>query len=132
MCGPLRRDLADRDEYCGMFKSPSLRNVALRRAYFHNGVFRTLRQVMEFYVERDTNPEKWYPRAADRTVRKFDDLPPQYHANVNVEPPFDKHLGDRPRLSSEEIDDIIAFLHDADRRVSGRGGNSVGCRVAVI
>ena len=35
LCGPLRRDLADRGEYCGMFKSPSLRNVALRRAFFH-------------------------------------------------------------------------------------------------
>jgi cytochrome c peroxidase len=111
LCGPLRRDLADRGEYCGMFKSPSLRNVALRPAYFHNGVFRTLRQVMEFYVERDTNPEKWYPRGADGTVRKFDDLPAQYHANVNVEPPFDRHLGDRPRLSADEIDDIIDFLH---------------------
>jgi cytochrome c peroxidase len=111
LCGPLRRDLADRGEYCGMFKSPSLRNVALRPAFFHNGVFRTLRQVMEFYVERDTNPEKWYPREADGTVRKFDDLPSQYHANVNIEPPFDRHLGDRPRLSAEEIDDIIDFLH---------------------
>jgi cytochrome c peroxidase len=110
LCGPLRRDLADRGEYCGMFKSPSLRNVALRRAFFHNGVFRTLRQVMEFYVERDTRPEKWYPRAPDGTVRKFDDLPPQYHANVNIEPPFDRHIGDQPRLSGEEIDDIIAFL----------------------
>jgi cytochrome c peroxidase len=110
MCGPLRRDLSDRSEYCGMFKSPSLRNVALRRAFFHNGVFRTLRQVMEFYVERDTHPEKWYPRGADGTVRKFDDLPAQYHANVNIEPPFDRHLGDPPRLSSEEIDDVIAFL----------------------
>jgi cytochrome c peroxidase len=110
LCGPLRRDLADRGEYCGMFKSPSLRNVALRRAFFHNGVFRTLRQVMEFYVERDTHPEKWYPREADGTVRKFDDLPPQYHPNVNIEPPFDRHIGDQPRLSGEEIDDIIAFL----------------------
>ncbi len=123
MCGPLRRDLADRGEYCGMFKSPSLRNVALRRAFFHNGVFHTLRQVMEFYVQRDTDPEKWYPRDADGTVRKFDDLPMQYHANVNVEPPFDRHLGDRPRLSSEEIDDVIAFLQtltDGYRGASGR------------
>jgi cytochrome c peroxidase len=110
LCGPLRRDLADRGEYCGMFKSPSLRNVALRRAFFHNGVFRTLRQVMEFYVERDIRPEKWYSRKADGTVRKFDDLPPQYHANVNIEPPFDRHIGDQPRLSGDEIDDVIAFL----------------------
>jgi cytochrome c peroxidase len=122
LCGPLRRDLADRGEYCGMFKSPSLRNVALRHAFFHNGVFRTLRQVLEFYVERDTHPEKWYPREADGTVRKFDDLPPQYHANVNIEPPFDRHVGDEPRLSGKEIDDIIAFLQTlTDGYRDGRG-----------
>jgi cytochrome c peroxidase len=110
LCGPLRRDLWDRPEYCGMFKSPSLRNVALRRTFFHNGVFHSLRQVLEFYAERDTNPEKWYPRADDGTVRKFDDLPAEYHANVNVEPPFDRHAGSKPALSGPEIDDIVAFL----------------------
>jgi cytochrome c peroxidase len=110
LCGPLRRDFLDRPEYCGMFKSPSLRNVALRRTFFHNGVFHTLKQVMEFYVERDTSPEKWYPRAGDGAVRKFDDLPSAYHANVNVEPPFDRRPGDKPALSGPEIDDIIAFL----------------------
>jgi cytochrome c peroxidase len=107
LCGPLRRDFLDRPEYCGMFKSPSLRNVALRRTFFHNGVFHTLKQVMEFYVERDTNPEKWYPRDGDGAVRKFDDLPSEYHANVNVEPPFDRHAGDKPALSGPEIDDIM-------------------------
>ena len=65
LCGPLRSDLRDRAEYCGRFKTPSLRNVATRQVFFHNGVFHTLRQVMEFYVQRDTNPEKWYSR--DRT-----------------------------------------------------------------
>jgi cytochrome c peroxidase len=69
-----------------------------------------LKQVLEFYVERDTNPEKWYPRDGDGTVRKFDDLPPEYHANVNVEPPFDRRAGGRPALSGPEIDDIISFL----------------------
>lgn len=110
LCGPLRRDFGDRPEYCGMFKSPSLRNVALRRTFFHNGVLHSLKQVLEFYVERDTKPEKWYPRGDDGTVRKFDDLPPEYHANVNVEPPFDRRAGDQPALSGPEIDDIISFL----------------------
>jgi cytochrome c peroxidase len=110
LCGPLRTDLRDRPEYCGMFKSPSLRNVATRQSFFHNGVFHTLKAVPKFYVERDTNPEKWYSRNEDGTVRKFDDLPAEYQANVNVEPPFDRHVGDRPALSEQEIDDIIAFL----------------------
>lgn len=110
LCGPLRRDLADHPEYCGLFKAPSLRNVATRQSFFHNGVFHRLKDVLEFYAERDTDPAKWYPREADGTVRKFDDLPPRYHVNVNVEPPFNRHLGDAPALSGPEIDDIIAFL----------------------
>jgi cytochrome c peroxidase len=110
LCGPERVDLKDRAEYCGMFKTPTLRNVALRKVFFHNGVFHSLRQVMEFYVERDIHAERWYPRDADGRVRKFDDLPAQYHGNVNVEPPFDRRPGDAPALSRSEIDDVIAFL----------------------
>jgi cytochrome c peroxidase len=110
LCGPLRSDLRDRAEYCGRFKTPSLRNVAARRVFFHNGIFQTLRQVMEFYVQRDTSPEKWYPRDANGSVRKFDDLPAAYHANVDVDPPFGGHPGDRPALSDDEIDDVIAFM----------------------
>jgi cytochrome c peroxidase len=37
-CGPLRSDLAGRGEYCGLFRTPSLRNVALRQTFFHNGI----------------------------------------------------------------------------------------------
>jgi cytochrome c peroxidase len=110
LCGPLRTDLRDRAEYCGRFKTPSLRNVALRRVFFQNGVFRTLPEVMEFYAQRDTNPEKWYPRDGQGEVRKFDDLPATYHANVDMEPPFGGHAGDKPALSENEIEDVIAFL----------------------
>ena len=39
LCGPLRTDLANHQEYCGEFRVPSLRNVAVRRALFHNGAF---------------------------------------------------------------------------------------------
>ena len=110
LCGPLRSDLRDRAEYCGRFKTPSLRNVATRRVFFHNGIFHTLRQVMEFYVQRDINPGKWYPHDANGSVRKFDDLPVGYHANVDVELPFGGHPGDRPALSDDEIGDVIAFM----------------------
>jgi len=110
LCGPLRTDLRGHPEYCGMFKTPTLRNVASRHSFFHNGVFHTLKEVFGFYAERDTNAEKWYRRNQDGTVRKFDDLPARYHANVNIEPPFDRHAGDEPVLSAQDIDDIIAFL----------------------
>ncbi|WP_158849823.1 cytochrome c peroxidase [Algibacter sp. L1A34] len=33
----------------GMFKTPSIRNVALTEPYMHNGVYNTLEQVVEFY-----------------------------------------------------------------------------------
>jgi cytochrome c peroxidase len=39
LCGPLRSDLRDRAEYCGRFKTPSLRNVAARRVCFTTGSF---------------------------------------------------------------------------------------------
>ena len=109
-CGPLRTDLAGQADYCGLFRTPSLRNVALRKTFYHNGAEHSLRKAVEFYVERDTAPEKWYPRAADGHVEKFDDLPAKYRDNINTEPPFGGKPGDRPALSAAEIDDIVAFL----------------------
>jgi cytochrome c peroxidase len=113
ICGPLRSDdYAKQRENCAMFKTPTLRNVATRRAFFHNGVFHTLEDVVRFYAERNTNPEKWYPRQADGTVKQFDDVPKQYWANIDfVDPPFDRKFGDRPALDAGEIKDLVAFLN---------------------
>ena len=103
--------LAGHPELCGAFKVPSLRNVAQRHVYFHNGRFNTLKDAITFYVQRDTHPEKWYPLNADGTVKKFDDLPLPYQANVNTtEVPYNRQLGDVPALSDAEVDDVIAFL----------------------
>lgn len=110
LCGPDRTDLTDRKEYCGQFKVPTLRNVANRHSFFHNGVFHSLQQVMEFYVDRDIHPERWYPRQADGSVLKYDDMPEAYRGNVNHEVPFDRSPGQQPRLSAGEIKDVIAFL----------------------
>jgi cytochrome c peroxidase len=110
LCGPLRTDFKDRAEYCGQFRTPTLRNVALRQSFFHNGVMHSLKEVLDFYVERDTDPGKYYFPAADGTVTKFDDLPARYRGNVNVEPPFDRHPGDAPALTEQDRADIIAFL----------------------
>ena len=111
LCGPLRTDLKDHDNYCGLFRAPSLRNVALRRTFFHNGAIRTLRDAVAFYATRDTDPARWYPRRADGTIDKFDDLPQRYRANINNEPPFGGKPGDKPALSDNDIDDIVAFLN---------------------
>jgi cytochrome c peroxidase len=110
LCGPFRTDLAMHPEYCGLFKTPTLRNVATRQVFFHNGIFRSLRQVMEFYVQRDTDPGEWYARKGDGSASKYDDLPPRYHQNITIDPPFDRQRGAAPALDNAEIDDVIAFL----------------------
>jgi cytochrome c peroxidase len=110
LCGPLRTDLADKREYCGMFRTPSLRNVAIRRVYFHNGVFRRLQDAVRFYAERDTQPQKWYPRGTDGVTVKFDDMPAQYRGNVDIQAPFDRHAGGPAAFSEGDIKDIVAFL----------------------
>jgi cytochrome c peroxidase len=119
LCGPDRTDLAARADLCGAFKVPTLRNVATRKVFFHNGAFTTLKDVVGFYARRDTNPEEWYPRGSDGAVLKFNDLPAQYHANVNrTEGPYNRQPGMAPALSSGEIDDLIKFLgtlNDADQ-----------------
>ena len=111
VCGPIRKDAAQQTEFCAMFKTPSLRNTATRHAYFHNGVFHSLQQVMDFYNFRDTNPEKVYPLGADGKAQKYNDIPVQYQANVDVsDPPFNRHPGDRPAMTEQDEADIIAFL----------------------
>jgi cytochrome c peroxidase len=110
MCGPLRQDATKMKNYCGFFKTPSLRNTATRQVYFHNGVFKSLDEVMHFYVERETSPEKWYP-TKNAKADMYNDIPAEKHANVDIkDAPFDRKLGDQPALSDDEITDIIAFL----------------------
>jgi cytochrome c peroxidase len=110
LCGPLRTDLADRPELCGLFRAPTLRNVALRHTFFHNGEFHTLEQAVRFYAEREVHPEKWYPRDASGAVRQYDDLPAAYRGNINKEAPFDRKPGDAPALTDADVADLIAFL----------------------
>ena len=110
MCGPRREDLRGETQYCGYFKTPTLRNVTRRRFFFHNGRFTTLRDVMSFYVERDTDPGRWYPTVAGK-LRKFDDLPARYRDNVNTsDAPMNRGPSDAPALNATEIEKVVAFL----------------------
>lgn len=96
---------------CGAFKVPTLRNIAVTGPYLHNGVFDKLRDVVAFYATRDTDPGHWYPKDRRGRPQKFNDLPAFAHENVNVEEvPYDRKLGEKPRLSDTEIDAIVAFL----------------------
>ncbi len=46
---PGREAIIPMEIYNGSFKTPTLRNVELTAPYMHNGVFRTLEEVVEFY-----------------------------------------------------------------------------------
>ncbi len=123
LCGPFRKDAASSDpSNCGLFRAPSLRNAAIRHVFFHNGRFHSLRDVLIFYVERDTNPEKWYPAGPDGTVEKFNDLPPQYRKNVDtIDAPLNRKLGQQPIWNKQDIDDVISFLNTlVDQEVATR------------
>ncbi len=114
LCKSGRSGRAAEPSECGKFKVPTLRNVATRKVFFHNGQVTSLRDAVALYVSRDTHPEKWYPTVKGK-VQKFDDLPAAYHRNVNVdEVPYNRKRGDKPALSEQEIDDVLAFLRTLD------------------
>ncbi|MDD5717231.1 MAG: cytochrome c peroxidase [Sulfuricurvum sp.] len=74
----------------GKFKVSTLRNVALTGPYMHNGVFKTLKEVVSFYNTRDTNQTRWGSAEIPETVN---------HTELG-------NLG----LSDAEEDAIVAFL----------------------
>jgi len=133
LCGPLREDHARFPEFCGMFKTPTLRNVATRGAFFHNGVIHSLEQAVRFYNTRDTRPELWYPTVGGRakaqpdpgfptyglittqyvggTVQKFNDLPPAYRKNIDKQLPLDgRAAGSAPPMTEQQVNDLVCFL----------------------
>jgi cytochrome c peroxidase len=94
------------DTYCINFRTPSLRNVAARASFMHNGAFHDLRDVVAFYASRDTAPRRWY-----RSGVKFDSVPRKFRGQVNVTlAPYGRRQGEPPALTDPEIDAIVAFL----------------------
>ena len=74
----------------GLFRVSTLRNISETGPYMHNGVFTTLKEVVEFYNDRDVNKKRWGK--------------PEVAENVNTD-----ELGDL-KLNEQEIDDLVAFL----------------------
>jgi len=115
LCGPIRKDLAQQTQYCGMFLTPTLRNVDRRSVFFHNGVYTTLKQVLDFYNLRSVQPEKIYPRDTSGKLALYDDIPKPLQGNVDItDAPFNRKAGDPPALTNLDIQDIIAFIHTLD------------------
>ena len=117
ICSRADHPLPDSAPFCGMFKTPTLRNVAIRKVFFHNGVMKSLHQVLEFYNTRDTQPQLWYP-TVNGVVQKFNDLPAQYQPNIDPQAPLDgRAAGSQPPMSEQDLTDLEAFLDtltDAD------------------
>jgi len=96
----------DNGQWCGYFRTPSLRNVAVRERFMHNGVFSNLRDVVAFYATRSIEPERWY-----KDGHLFDDVAPRHLGNVNVATmPYNRRKGMKPALDDADIDAIVAFL----------------------
>jgi len=97
--------------FCGMFKTPTLRNVATRKVFFHNGKLKSLRDVIRFYNTRDTQPELWYPTRKGK-VQKYDDLPVKYRPNLDTQAPLDaKAVGAPGAMTGQDMEDLEAFLN---------------------
>lgn len=136
LCGPLRTDHAPvaGNSFCGMFKAPTLRNVATRKSFFHNGSMHSLEQVLRFYNTRDTMPELWYPTLGGTPkarpdadfpsyglittqyeggkVQKYDDLPSKFVANIDTQLPMDGRAAhSAPPMSEQDVADLLCFLN---------------------
>jgi cytochrome c peroxidase len=129
LCRSGRAGLTRDPGFCGRFRTPTLRNVALRTSFFHNGAVHSLRDAVAFYATRDTDPGRWYSRNADGGVRIYDDLPADMAGVVDREAPFEPLPGGRPRLDDRDIDDLVAFLGtltDADVQAAARAAGNTG------
>ncbi len=123
LCRSGRRGLTDDPSFCGRFRTPTLRNVATRTSFFHNGSVHSLREAVAFYATRDTDPGHWYAQNADGTVHAYDDLPADMAQYVDREVPFEPLPGGKQRLGDAQIDDLVAFLRtltDADAQPAAR------------
>lgn len=117
LCGTAEKHhWPDGEAWCGYFRTSSLRNVAVRERFMHNGVFSSLRDAVAFYATRSIKPQDWYGKA-----QPFDDLPAAMQGNVNiVSTPFNRRTGMKPAMSDDDIDAVVAFLKTlTDARYAG-------------
>ncbi|HEY6476348.1 MAG TPA: cytochrome c peroxidase [Polyangia bacterium] len=108
LCGRKSATTPSSDEkFCSSFRTPSLRNVAVRQSYGHNGVYQHLHDVVAFYARRAVAPGRIYPAGT-----KFDDVPRRYVSNVNIYAPvYNRKEGAPQPISDGEIDALVAFLN---------------------
>ena len=101
--GVTETDAAKED---GKFKVPSLRNVAVTPPYMHNGVFKTLREVVIFNNTRDV--AKWPAPEVSQNVHRH--ISARHAAHGHQHMAAEEGTFGRLGLTDQEIDDIVAFL----------------------
>lgn len=90
------------DRYCGMFKTPTLRNIECTAPYFHNSAMASLEEAVRFHFTRDTQAATWYGSVKNR----YNDLPAKHHINVAQGKPFDGSW----QPTEADMTALIAFL----------------------
>lgn len=85
-------------KYRGVFKVPTLRNIAITNPYSHNGYFKDLRTVIE-YLDHYNNPARTINPETGQLWAK-----PEIADNLDLE-----QLKGRP-LTDQDIDNLVAFL----------------------
>ncbi|MDD5034996.1 MAG: cytochrome c peroxidase [Methylococcaceae bacterium] len=105
----------------GKQRVPTLRNVDKRpdksfvKAYMHNGVFKSLKEVVHFYNTRDVLPRC---ESSSNPIPGVSCWPaPEVEANLNQ-----KELGNLA-LSSKEEDELVAFLKTLTDGFSNEDGD---------
>jgi cytochrome c peroxidase len=94
-----------RDFVRGQFKAPTLRNIAVTGPYTHNGYFKTLRGVVDFYNTRDVKPVCPDPLTSEAKALKMGCWPVA-EVPETVNRASMGNLG----LTEQEVDDIVAFM----------------------
>ena len=85
LCGPLRRDQSDQSKFCGLFKTPTLRNVAMFVGLGNHGGGPAFEPVVKFVNRYRAAPR----RVADRVFVSCGVYEPLIVRNRSMVPTFE-------------------------------------------
>jgi len=99
--GLLLNPAVDDVKQAGKFKTPTLRNIAVTGPYMHNGVFKDLRTVVEFYNKYNSRADKAQINPETKKAWGV----PEVSENISME-----ELKTGPALDDKRIDALVAFM----------------------